>query len=237
MEERAGGDEPEAANALVRVSKLHALTRNAKVLDALAFSVKLVYDVLRCLGAKSTCLMHISPAGLRLTVAEAHSMECMAGEMRAVLMWRGNAFLGHEIFAKFHYQHPSSGDESDGTLLQISLKAFIGCLSVFGLEQQSQKREKTSLTDPVAAPALARHLTGSCRLYMRREGSLKLTYVFESAGLTSRVEESGVLTVCSLTSYEPELIEELAFDEESLTFKIILKVGSATADSMGLISE
>lgn len=39
-----------------------------------------------------------------------------------------------------------------------------------------------------------------------------------------RLEESGIVTRCEITTYEPDMLMELAFDDETRVQKLIMKV-------------
>ena len=119
------------------------------------------------------------------------------------------------------------GEDDFPLLLQVSLHAFIECLSMFqvgtsgvgqfGMQRDVQRRAFYPIR-------------GTLRLVYENDGEpfLIMSYILK-ARINSRAEENGVVTTCELTTYAPDEDEdsnEISFNPTTLVSKIIMKVSS-----------
>ena len=118
-------------------------------------------------------------------------------------------------------------DDEFPLLLQVSLHAFIECLSMFQVGIMSNMGNSGFQRDIQQRNAF-NPIRGTLRLVYEGDGEpflimLPAPYAF----LISRAEENGVVTTCELTTYAPDEDEdsnEITFTPTSLVSKIIMKV-------------
>jgi len=136
---------------------------------------------------------------------------------------QGVAFLDSGLFSTYAINLPASedGEPADPVHFQIPLNSLLEVLQIFGavdLATRAQKAEqdpyRSNLRNyrPDAFSNQTLGLAGTCTLLYAEEGdSFKIT-----------IEESGVKTTAALTTYVPEIPEEIPFDRDDMAFKIIM---------------
>lgn len=125
---------------------------------------------------------------------------------------------------------PQDEDDDFPLLLQVSLHAFIECLSMFqisGSSLGSGNQRGVEFQRSAFHP-----IKGSLRLVYEGDGQPFLVMCF-CCLLTAnyRAEENGVVTSCELTTYAPdedEDINEIVFNPTTLVSKVIMKVQSSS---------
>lgn len=134
------------------------------------------------------------------------------------------AFLDSTLFTAYTVNLPQSEDGAPPELpnFQIPLSALLEVLQIFGavdVATRAQKAEQDAYrgnfrnyrTDAFSNQTLG--ISGTCTLLYAEEGdAFKIT-----------IEETGVKTTAALTTYVPEIPEQIPFDRDDLTFKIIMQ--------------
>ncbi|KAJ3953071.1 checkpoint clamp complex protein Rad1 [Colletotrichum tropicale] len=135
----------------------------------------------------------------------------------------GTAFLDKKLFTTYSLNLGDGADSSQPNLpnFQIALPALLDTLQIFGavdIATRTQRAEQDSYHSnirnyrPDAFSNQALGIGGTCSLIYKEEGGQ-----FDIV-----IEEGGVKTTASLTTYLPEIPEEIPFDRDNLSFKIIM---------------
>lgn len=148
----------------------------------------------------------------------------------------GVSFLDSSLFSSYTVNLPPSedGDPLEPANFQISLNSLLEVLQILGavdVAARAQKAEQDPFRSnlrnyrPDAFSNQTLGLSGTCTLLYNEEGdAFKVT-----------IEEAGVKTTASLTTYVPEIPEEIPFDRDDTAFKIIMQARSLL-DSLSEIS-
>lgn len=142
------------------------------------------------------------------------------------------AFLDKALFTSYHYTTISSFPHEDGTpipldppIFQISLPALLETLQIFGVNDtprfssgmaaNGSDHYSTNIRPqrPNAFSGASLGMTGVCRL----------SYTGAGSPLSIILEEAGVVTTCNLVTYEPDSVEEIPFEKDRLSLKIIMQ--------------
>lgn len=143
----------------------------------------------------------------------------------------GLAFLDKSLFTSFRFTEPepqntpdnSSDVEYEQATFQISLSALLETLSIFGATDTNKDRFlRDPYTSGVGGPRHGTSLAFDNRT-LGVAGLCRISYRGVGDSLNITLEEGNVTTTCSLTTYEPESFEDIHFDRDSLTLKIIMR--------------
>ncbi|OHE90771.1 repair protein Rad1/Rec1/Rad17 [Colletotrichum orchidophilum] len=131
----------------------------------------------------------------------------------------GTAFLDKKLFTSYSL---NLAEDEPLPNFQITLPALLETLQIFGAVDVATRTQKAE-QDPYRSnlrnyrpDAFSNHILGI-------GGTCSLVYVEEGGQFNIIIEESGVKTTASLTTYLPEIPEEIPFDRENLSFKIIMQ--------------
>ncbi|KOS21534.1 DNA damage checkpoint control protein rad1 [Escovopsis weberi] len=195
------------------------------IFRAVATSTRPLYQLLRCINFAPRVHVQITEEGIRF---QADNSRVMQG-MRVV-------FLDKVLFSAFAVNLPASrdGEEPEHPNFQIPLSSLLEVLQIFGAvdnatraQRAEQDPYRSNLRNyrPDAFSNQALGISGTCTLLYAEEGDpFKIT-----------IEEAGVKTTAGLTTYMPELPDDIPFDRDDLAFKIIMQSRSLL-DSIAEIS-
>ncbi|KAM4058714.1 repair protein rad1/Rec1/Rad17 domain-containing protein [Hirsutella rhossiliensis] len=181
------------------------------IFRAVATSTRPLYQLLRCINFAPRVHVQITEEGIRFAADHARVMQ-------------GVAFLDKALFAAYtvNLAPTSDGEPPELPNFQISLASFLEVLQIFGavdVATRAQKAEqdpyRSNLRNyrPDAFSNQTLGISGTCTLIYSEEGDpFKIT-----------IEESGVKTTAGLTTYLPEIPEDIPFDRNDLAFKIIMQ--------------
>lgn len=115
-------------------------------------------------------------------------------------------------------------DEDAPTLpnFQISLPALIETLQLFGLADAAARQAKTE-ADPYRSNLRNYRPDAFSNQTLGVAGTCSLSYAEEGAPFSINMEEAGVNTTCSLVTYLPEAPEDIPFDRDDISFKMIMQ--------------
>lgn len=118
---------------------------------------------------------------------------------------QASACLDSQLFSTFKFE----GFEDDQVNFCISLKALLHCLQIFGDEKNSSIWGGTYEQNILRVGV-------TCRM------------VYDGPGNPFQLllDEAGVITICELTTYEVEMIDDIAFASNALLHRTIIKVCS-----------
>ncbi|TGJ85724.1 hypothetical protein E0Z10_g3080 [Xylaria hypoxylon] len=133
---------------------------------------------------------------------------------------QGVAFLDQSLFTTYTLNWPESAKTTPR--FQMNLSAFLEALQIFGAADAAVKAAKTDVDSyrsnlrnyrPDAFSHQTLGMPGTCCLVYEEDGS----------PLSVIMEESDVKTQCNMVTYTPESPDDIPFDREDLTFKIIMQ--------------
>ncbi|KAG5980638.1 hypothetical protein E4U55_003821 [Claviceps digitariae] len=193
------------------------------IFRAVATSTRPLFQLLRCINFAPRVHVQITEEGIRFAADHSRVMQ-------------GVAFLDKALFSSYILNLPPAddGEASELPNFQLSLASLLEVLQIFGAVDVAAKAQKAE-QDPYrsnlrnyradAFSNQALGISGTCTLLYNEEGDrFKIT-----------IEESGVKTTAGLTTYVPELPEDIPFNREELSFKIIMPSRSLL-DSLAEIS-
>lgn len=136
-------------------------------------------------------------------------------------MSSGVAFLDRSLFTSYALV-TQSDEASDLPQFQMNLAALLEALQIFGATDQAAKAAKAESESyrsnlrnyrPDAFNHQALGMSGTCCIMYEADGS----------PLSIILEETGLKTRCNMTTYTPESPDEIPFDRDDLSFKIIMQ--------------
>ncbi|KAM0278852.1 hypothetical protein ACHAQH_004930 [Verticillium albo-atrum] len=178
---------------------------------AVASSTRPLYQLLRCVNFTNKIHVLVTEEGIRFSADLTRVMQ-------------GTASLDKKLFTTYNLNIPESDDDSQPELpsFQIHLPALLETLQIFGavdIATRTQKAEqdpyRSNLRNyrPEAFSNQTLGIGGTCCLQLEEEGG----------PLSIIIEESGVKTVANLTTYLPEIPEDIPFNRDELAYKIIMQ--------------
>ncbi|KAI9682239.1 MAG: ssDNA endodeoxyribonuclease [Caeruleum heppii] len=196
--------------------------------SAVSGSARQLFLLLRCISFAPKVQVQITKEGLRFTVEENRVMQ-------------GLAFLERTLFTTYCYTAPPEdlSDPSDSlptpSTFQISLPALLETLQIFG--QDSGANPARTSTSSYYNSGLTSNLSRDGGLsgafdprVLGMTGVCRLSYGGDGTPLTIHLDEAGVSTTCHLTTYEPDGLGALGYEEiplqrDKLVQKIIMRAG------------
>ncbi|TDZ20589.1 Cell cycle checkpoint protein RAD1 [Colletotrichum orbiculare MAFF 240422] len=188
----------------------HAQAQAQPIFRAVADSTRPIYQLLRTINFSQKVHVQLQEDGIRF-----------ASDMSRVL--QGTAFLDKNLFSSYFLNLPDEqGSPPSLPNFQISLEYILETLMIFGsvdTASRGQKSDQESFLSnirnyrPDAFSNQALGISGSCTFVYQEEGS----------DFDILIEEGGTKTTASLGTYLPEIPEEIPFDRETLSFKIIMQ--------------
>jgi len=198
------------------------------IFTAVSSSARQLFLLLRCIGFSPKATVQITAEGIRFSVEDARAIQ-------------GLAFLDKHLFTSFTFNPPpvdatqestSSDDTGSTPIFQISLSAFLETLQIFGIS------DPTASTHPYSHPTSTSNTTAFNAPALSLGGTCTLTYAHMGAPLSITLTESGVTTICDLTTYEPDAYshdETIPLQRNALTLKIIMR-SAYLADAISELS-
>ena len=148
--------------------------------------------------------------------------------------------INKSLFTSYAFNQPQpsaeDGDDLDAPdsppwpSFQINLAFLLETLQILGTMDSTKRSEAASISTGHygrAAAAMQGGVGGGPAPFSDRAlglpGTCILTYEEEGSPLSITIEESCVKTTASLTTYVPEIPEEIPFHRDELVFKIIMQ--------------
>ncbi|KAL4955626.1 Rad1/Rec1/Rad17 [Aspergillus filifer] len=190
------------------------------IFNAVSSNAHQIFTLLQCISFAKIATVQITPDGIRFSVEEGRVVQ-------------GLAFLDKALFTTYTFNLPTTNTgeddpmedaETDGSnwpYFVVSISALLETLKIFGVGDSSTagasraasvQPPTTSLSSAFTAPALL--LNRSCTFQYYGHGS----------PLSITLAETGVKTVCELTTYEPDEGElDIPFQRDGIVMKIIMR--------------
>ncbi|KAJ0164057.1 DNA damage checkpoint control protein rad1 [Colletotrichum tanaceti] len=181
-------------------------TASQPLFRAVASSTRPLYQLLRTINFSNKVHVQLQDDGIRF-----------AADLSRVM--QGTAFLDKKLFTSY-----SLNLDEDQVLpnFQITLPALLETLQIFGAVDVATRTQKAE-QDPYRSNLRNYRPDAFSNQTLGIGGTCSLIYTEEGGHFNVVIEESGVKTTASLTTYLPEIPEEIPFDRENLSFKIIMQ--------------
>ena len=191
---------------------------------AVASSTRPLYQLLKSVGFSSKVHVEITENGLRFAADHARVMQ-------AVAHWSKNLFTSYTTnlpaAGRAGNRHDNGDDADDDEeedppvpSFQISLPALLETLQIFGATDAAARQAKADV-DPYRSNLRNYRPDAFSHQTLGMAGTCSLAYTREGEPFSVVLEETGVRTTCSLTTYVPEVPDDIPFDVDNLSFKII----------------
>lgn len=105
---------------------------------------------------------------------------------------------------------------------QISLPAFLETLQIFGASDAAARQAKAD-ADPYRSNLRNYRPDAFSNQTLGMVGTCILSYAEEGGPFSIILEESGVNTTCNLYTYLPEVPEDIPFNRDDISFKVIMQ--------------
>ncbi|KAF8534821.1 Rad1/Rec1/Rad17 [Trichophaea hybrida] len=205
------------------------------IFSAVTSSARQIFSLLKCCGFQQKAQIELSSQGLRVIVEDSRVMQ-------------GAAFVEKNLFSSYAFnphKHSSTRDddtaaapaptkselpdeEDHNLVFGISLAVLLECLQIFGAEA-SRDKWHTSGNGGTGTIGGTHSRSGPGAVFdqtvLRIGGTCKFSYIGQGHPLYLMLEENGIITTCELTTYEPELVEQIPLAMDGLALKLIMKAG------------
>ncbi|KAH8682442.1 DNA repair exonuclease rad1 [Xylariales sp. PMI_506] len=189
-------------------STIEPTNPNQPLFRAVASSTRQIHQLLKCISFTSKVHVQITQDGIRFAADHSRVMQ-------------GVAFLDKTLFSKYTLNLADNEDEALPQF-QINLAAFLEALQIFGATDNAARQSRAD-AEPYRSnlrnyrPDAFNHQT------LGMPGTCCLLYEEDGSPLSIILEETGVKTQCNMITYTPDLPDDIPFDREDLTFKIIMQ--------------
>ncbi|KAF5609174.1 cell cycle checkpoint [Fusarium subglutinans] len=193
------------------------------IFRAVATSTRPLYQLLRCINFAPRVHVQITEDGVRFAADHARVMQ-------------GVAFLDKALFSSYTANLPAQDGDNPPELpnFQLSLSSVLEVLQIFGAVDVATRAQKAD-QDPYRSNLRNYRPDAFSNQTLGISGTCTLQYSQEGDPFKITIEESGVKTTASLTTYLPEIPDDIPFDRNDLSFKIIMQ-SRTLLDSMAEIS-
>jgi len=180
---------------------------------AVASSTRPLYQILKAINFSNKIHVEITQTGFRFTADHARVMQ-------GVAQWNKALFTSFttNLPSSDHVQASDPG--APAPTFQVSLPALLETLQIFGATDAAARQAKADV-DPYGSKLRNYRADAFSAQTLGMSGTCSLSYAQEGEPLSIVLQEAGVKTICNLTTYLPEAPEDIPFDLENLSFKII----------------
>lgn len=213
------------------------------IFRAVASSTRPLYQLLKAIHFTNKVHVDITENGLRFAADHARVMQggcscCVASRGRQApisvltsLPTRakqiGVAHWNKSLFTTYTTNLPQApaedaeeDDEPPPPTFQISLPALLETLQIFGAADAAARQAKAD-ADPYRSNLRNYRSDAFSNQTLGMSGTCSLSYAREGEPFRVVLDEAGVSTTCSLTTYVPEAPDDIPFDVADLSFKVI----------------
>ncbi|KAK3309593.1 Rad1/Rec1/Rad17 [Chaetomium strumarium] len=190
------------------------------IFRAVANSTRPLYQLLKAINFTNKVHIDITENGLRFAADHARVMQGVAHWSKSLFTTYTTNIPSGPARTSPSAEDSEKEDEASPPTFQISLPALLETLQIFGAADAAARQAKAD-ADPYRSnlrnyrsDAFSNHTLGMA-------GTCSLSYTQEGEPFSIVLDESGVSTTCNLTTYVPETPDDIPFDIEDLSFKII----------------
>ncbi|KAI1187638.1 Rad1/Rec1/Rad17 [Nemania serpens] len=174
---------------------------------AVASSTKRIYQLLKCISFSPKVDVQLTHDGIRCAADHSHVMQ-------------GVAFLDQSLFTTYTLNWPENAKTTPR--FQMNFSALLEALQIFGAADAAARAAKTE-ADSYRSNLRNYRPDAFSHQTLGMPGTCCLVYAEEGSSLSVILEESDVKTQCNIVTYTPESPDDIPFDREDLTFKIIMQ--------------
>ncbi|GAA5970331.1 hypothetical protein JCM11641_001666 [Rhodosporidiobolus odoratus] len=205
--------------------------------------VRPLASMLRCLSFRDLAVVKMDALGLRFTVEEGRGLQAHAYVNASAFSSYSFSLSPDDKSAMIEPDSgasppgsPSSSPAPDKTFCQvsISLRTLLECLNIFGNAGllggagnpfKRERREEGSDEDESSGRNRRRMGRDAAEVedHTKERTSLRISYKGMGEPLILLLEESGIVTRCELTTYEPDGLLSLPFPAEDQLVRLIMK--------------
>ncbi|KAL4913396.1 repair protein Rad1/Rec1/Rad17-domain-containing protein [Aspergillus aurantiobrunneus] len=195
------------------------MTDTGPIFTAVSSNAHQLYTLLHCINFSQNAIVQITPDGIRFSVEEGRVVQ-------------GLAFLDKALFTTYAFNPPTTlnnedemeDTEPDGSnypCFVVSLTAMLETLKIFGVGESSATSASRAASVQPSTISASGAFTAPALLLNR---SCTFQYLNHGSPLSITLAETGVKTVCELTTYEPDEGElEIPFQRDGIVMKIIMR--------------
>ncbi|KAH6634022.1 Rad1/Rec1/Rad17 [Chaetomium sp. MPI-SDFR-AT-0129] len=187
------------------------------LLRAVASSTRPLYQLLKAINFTNKVHVEINETGLRFAAEHVRVMQ-------AVSHWNKSLFTSYTTNRPRAPILANDADDEDDEPIppnfQISLPALLETLQIFGATDAAARQAKAD-ADPYRSNLRNYRSDAFSNQTLGMSGTCSLAYAAEGEPFGVVLDEAGVSTTCNLTTYVPEAPEDIPFDIEDLSFKVI----------------
>ncbi|KAK3394242.1 Rad1/Rec1/Rad17 [Podospora didyma] len=187
---------------------------------AVCSSTRPLYQLLKSIGFTNKIHVEITESGLRFAADHARVMQ-------GVAHWNKSLFTSYatnfpEPAAKGNKENDDEEEAEDPPTpnFQVSLPALLETLQIFGAADAAARQAKND-ADAYRSNLRNYRPDAFSNQTLGMTGTCSISYAAEGEPFSILLEEAGVKTTCNLTTYMPESPEDIPFDIEDLSFKVI----------------
>ncbi|KAL1841576.1 hypothetical protein VTJ49DRAFT_6886 [Mycothermus thermophilus] len=199
----------------------HSAASGPPILRAVASSTRPLYQLLKAIHFTNKVYVEITENGLRFAADHARVMQ---GEPINAL---GDTFVSltelQDLPSPAPREADADGDEDDeppAVTFQVSLPAVLETLQIFGAADAAARQARADL-DPYRSNLRNYRADAFSNQTLGMSGTCAISYAREGEPFSIVLDEAGVTTTCNLTTYIPEAPDDIPFDIEDISFKII----------------
>ncbi|KAI1342860.1 DNA repair exonuclease rad1 [Xylariaceae sp. FL0016] len=174
---------------------------------AVASSTRQIHQLLKCINFASKVHVQLTHDGIRFSADHSRVMQ-------------GVAFLDQSLFTTYNLNR--TVESEDHPQFQMNLPALLEALQIFGSTDAAAKAAKNE-SDPYRSNLRNYRPDAFSHQTLGMSGTCHFMYEETGQPFSVVLEESGVKTQCNIVTYTPESPEDIPFDREDLTFKIIMQ--------------
>lgn len=197
----------------------------APIFRAVCSSTRPLYQLLKSISFTNKIHVEITESGIRFAADHARVMQ-------GVAHWSKSLFTSYTTNLPKPVQHRRNDDddneededEAEDTAppnFQISLPALLETLQIFGAAEAAARQAKAE-ADPYRSNLRNYRPDAFSNQTLGMTGTCSLSYAQDGEPFSIVLEESNVKTTCNLTTYVSETPDDIPFDIEDLSFKIIM---------------
>ncbi|ORY54571.1 DNA repair exonuclease rad1 [Pseudomassariella vexata] len=189
-------------------SSIGSVPPQAPLFRAVASSTRQIHQLLKCISFTTKVHVQITQDGIRFAADHSRVMQ-------------GVAFLDKALFTTYTL---NLAENEDGALpqFQINLAAFLEALQIFGATDIAAKQAKAD-AEPYRSNLRNYRPDAFSHQTLGMPGTCCLLYEDDGSPLSIILEETGVKTRCNMVTYAPEQPDDIPFDRDDLSFKIIMQ--------------
>ncbi|KAL2270855.1 hypothetical protein VTJ83DRAFT_226 [Remersonia thermophila] len=189
------------------------------ILRAVASSTRPLYQLLKAIHFTNKIHVEITENGLRFAADHARVMQ-------GVAHWNKGLFTSYTT--NLPSPAPREGDEDDddeedeppSVTFQVSLPAVLETLQIFGAADAAARQARADV-DPYRSNLRNYRADAFSNQTLGMSGTCAISYAREGEPFSIVLDEAGVTTTCNLTTYIPEAPDDIPFDIQDISFKII----------------